>query len=100
MKNNTKLLTVLNQILIDELKEFNQNKRHSKLSNKMGYGEVYDEINKEIEGETFEELKQAEWLIKRIIFFEVWRTRQPLVSVSQNNSKESNQKLSNFGGTR
>ena len=89
MKSNTKLLTVLNQ-----------NKRHSKLSNKMGYGEVYDEINKEIEGETYEELKQAEWLIKRIIFFEVWRTRQPLVSVSQNNSKESNQKLSNFGGTR
>ena len=99
MKNNTKLLIVLNQILIDEFKEFNQNMRNSKL-NKMGFGELYDEINKEIEGETSAELKQAEWFIKRIIFLEVWRIRQPLVSVSQINSKDSNEKLSSFGGTK
>jgi bacterioferritin len=93
MKDNEKLLSVLNKILLDELKALDRNMFHSVVSDNLGYEELY----KEIEKETTEELKQAEWLIKRIIFLEVWRTRQPSINVSQNNSKDSEEKRVNFG---
>jgi bacterioferritin len=85
MKQNEKLITVLNQMLVEELKTINQNMFHSKGSDNFGYGELYEEIEKE----TTEEFKQAEWLIKRIIFLETWKTRQQLLSINKNNIEDS-----------
>jgi len=93
MKQNEKLITVLNQILVDELNAVNQNMFHSKVSDNSGYGELYEEIEKQ----TTEELKQAEWLIKRIIFLEVWRTRQPLVNINPNNNEAIYINIRNVG---
>ncbi len=93
MKDNEKLITVLNKILVDELKSVNQNMLHSKVSETLGYGELYEEIEKE----TTEELKQAEWLIKRIIFLEVWRNRHPVLSITQNNIEDSYINVRNVG---
>jgi len=83
LKQNKKLITRLNQILIDELKNVNQNMFHQIVNNKLGYGELYEEIEKDLA----EELKQAEWLIKRIVFLEVWRTRRSSISFNKNNTE-------------
>jgi bacterioferritin len=93
MKDDEKLITVLNKILVDELKSVNQNMLHSQVCDNLGYGELYEEIEKE----TAEELKQAEWLIKRIIFLEVWRTRQPVLSNTQNNLDDNYTNVRNVG---
>ncbi len=97
MKDNKKLLTVLNQILVDELADVKQNIIQQHGSVNLDFGEVYEEVNKEIEKEITEELKEAEWLIKRIIFLEVWRTRKPNISIKSNNSDESYELRSNIG---
>ncbi len=93
MKDNEKLLTVLNNILVDELNTINQKIFHSEASENLGYGKLYEEIEKE----TTEELKQAEWLIKRIIFLEAWKSRQSLLSMKQNNINDSYASLRNVG---
>ena len=93
MKDNEKLLSVLNKILVDELNARNRTMFHSIVSDNLAYEELYKELEKEIT----EELKQAEWLIKRIIFLEVWRTHQSSIDVNQNNVEDSNEKRINFG---
>ena len=91
MKENTKLITVLNQMLIDELNGVNRNVFHSMRNNSSGDEILFEEIAKE----TMEDLKQAEWLVKRIIVLEVLRTRQLSISINQNNSTELYEKSRN-----
>jgi bacterioferritin len=93
MKQNEKLIMVLNQILNDELKATNQIMQNPKVSDDLDYGELYEEIEKE----TTEELKQAEWLIRRIIFLEVLRTRQQLLNINKNNTEDSYINIKNVG---
>ena len=93
MKQNEKLITVLNKILVDELSAVNQNMFHSNVINNLSS----DELSEEIEKETSEELKQAEWLIKRIIFLEVCRTHQPFRSINQNKNEAKYEILRNAG---
>jgi len=84
LKQNKKLIARLNQILIDELKHVDQNMFHQIISNKAGYGGLDEQIEKNMS----EELKQAEWLIKRIVFLESWRTSQSSSSFNKNNSED------------
>lgn len=84
MKQSKKLIARLNQILIDELKHVDQNMFHQIVSNKLGY----EEFDEELEKELVEELKQAEWLLKRIIFLEVCRTRQTPMNINNNCSED------------
>lgn len=76
MKSKERVLTVLNKILLEELNAANKNISLYKDDETLDFGKVYETVNPEIEREASEKLKQAEWLIKRIIFLEVWRTRQ------------------------
>ncbi len=66
MKGNEKLLTVLNQLLADELTAINQYMVHSEMCDNWGY----DKLHKAIEGQAREEMHHAEWLIQRIIFLD------------------------------
>lgn len=66
MKGNKKLLTVLNQLLADELTAINQNVVHSEMCDSWGY----DKLHKAIEKQARDEMHHAVWLIKRIIFLE------------------------------
>ena len=63
------------------------------VSNNPGFGELNEEIEKDIA----EELKQAEWLIKRIVFLEVWRARQSSLSISKNNAEDIYKNVRNAG---
>jgi bacterioferritin (cytochrome b1) len=84
LKENKKLIARLNKILIDELKNVNQNMFHQIVCDKPGYGELDEEIEKDMA----EELKQAEWLIKRIVFLEVWRSSRSSISSNKNNIED------------
>jgi len=66
MKGNEKLLTVLNQLLADELTAISQYMVHSEMCESWGYGKLH----KAIEGQAVDEMHHAEWLIGRIIFLE------------------------------
>ncbi len=66
MKGNLKLFPVLNSLLADELTAINQYMVHSEMCENWGYGKLHEAIRKQ----AFEEMKHAEWLIERIIFFE------------------------------
>jgi len=66
MKGNEKLLTVLNQLLADELTAINQYMVHSEMCDNWGY----DKLHKAIEKQAIDEMHHAEWLIQRIIFLE------------------------------
>ncbi len=66
MKGNEKLLTVLNQLLADELTAINQYMVHSEMCDNWGYGKLH----KAIESQAKDEMHHAEWLIQRIIFLE------------------------------
>jgi bacterioferritin len=66
MKGNSKLLTVLNQLLADELTAINQYMVHSEMCENWGYGKLHLDIRKQ----AMDEMHHAEWLIERIIFFE------------------------------
>ncbi len=66
MKGNEKLLTVLNQLLADELTAISQYMVHSEMCESWGYGKLH----KAIEGQAMDEMHHAEWLIQRIIFLE------------------------------
>lgn len=93
MKNNDKLITVLNKILVDELQANNHNIFNPKECDKLDW----EKLQEAIEKETIEEVKQAEWLIKRIIFLEIWRTRQHSISAHQDNSDNNYEMRSNVG---
>jgi len=66
MKGNTKLLTVLNQRLADELTAINQYMVHSEMCENWGYSKLHMAIRKQ----AMDEMHHAEWLIERIIFFD------------------------------
>lgn len=66
MKGNEKLVTVLNQLLADELTAINQYMVHSEMCNNWGY----EKFHKAIEKQARDEMHHAEWLIQRIIFLE------------------------------
>jgi bacterioferritin len=66
MKGNEKLVTVLNQLLADELTAISQYMVHSEMCDSWGYGKLH----KAIESQAKDEMHHAEWLIRRIIFLE------------------------------
>lgn len=66
MKGNDKLLTVLNQLLADELSAISQYMVHSEMCANWGY----EKLHKAIEGQAVDEMHHAEWLIQRIVFLE------------------------------
>ncbi len=66
MKGNDKLLTVMNQLLADELTAISQYMVHSEMCDNWGY----EKLHKAIEGQAKDEMHHAESLIQRIIFLE------------------------------
>ena len=66
MKGNEKLLTVLNQLLADELSAISQYMVHSEMCDNWGY----DKLHQAIEKQAVDEMHHAEWLIQRIIFLD------------------------------
>ncbi|MGB2869255.1 MAG: bacterioferritin [Bacteroidota bacterium] len=66
MKGNKKLLTVVNQLLADELTAINQYMVHSEMCENWGYDKLHVSIRKQ----AMDEMHHAEWLIERIIFLE------------------------------
>lgn len=66
MKGDERLLTVLNQLLADELTAINQNMVHAEICDSWGY----EKLHKAIEKQARDEMHHAVWLIKRIIFLE------------------------------
>ena len=66
MKGDEQLLTVLNQLLADELTAISQYMVHSEMCDSWGY----DKLHKAIEHQAMDEMHHAEWLIRRIIFLE------------------------------
>ncbi len=73
MKGNKKVISVLNDLLADELTAVNQYIVHSEMCANWGY----DRLHKLIEKRAIEEMKHAEKHIARILFLE----GQPNVSV-------------------
>jgi bacterioferritin len=66
MKGDRKVLTVLNQLLADELTAISQYMVHSEMCDNWGY----EKLHKAIESQAVDEMHHAEWLIQRIIFLE------------------------------
>ncbi|HJW91182.1 MAG TPA: bacterioferritin [Anaerolineales bacterium] len=66
MKGNEKLVSVLNQLLADELTAISQYMVHAEMCDNWGY----NKLHKAIEKQAFDEMHHAEWLIQRIIFLE------------------------------
>jgi bacterioferritin len=66
MRGNKKLLTVLDQLLADELTAINQYMVHSEMCENWGFNKLHMDIRKQ----AMDEMHHAEWLIERIIFFE------------------------------
>lgn len=66
MKGNDKLISVLNQLLADELTAISQYMVHSEMCDNWGYGRLHNAI----ESQAMDEMHHAEWLIQRIIFLE------------------------------
>jgi bacterioferritin len=66
MKGDNKVLTVLNQLLADELTAISQYMVHSEMCDNWGY----EKLHKAIESQAVDEMHHAEWLIRRIIFLD------------------------------
>lgn len=66
MKGNEKVLTVLNQLLAEELTAISQYMVHSEMCDNWGYAKLHKTIEKQAK----EEMQHAEWLIGRILFLE------------------------------
>ena len=66
MKGNEKLVSVLNQLLADELTAISKYMVHAEMCDNWGY----NKLHKAIEKQAFDEMHHAEWLIQRIIFLE------------------------------
>ncbi len=66
MKGNEKLLTVLNQLLADELTAISQYMVHSEVCDSWGYSRLH----KAIEKQAVDEMHHAESLIQRILFLQ------------------------------
>jgi bacterioferritin len=72
MKGNDKIISVLNDLLADELTAINQYMVHSEMCANWGY----DRLHHAIEKRAIQEMKHAEKLIGRILFLE----GKPIVS--------------------
>lgn len=70
MKGNKKLLTVLNSLLADELTAINMYMLHSEMCENWGFNKLHGAIRKQ----SIDEMKHAEWLIERIVFFDGYPT--------------------------
>ena len=66
MKGNEALLTILDQLLADELTAINEYMVHSAMCSNWGYTKLQTGIRKQ----AMDEMHHAEWLIERIIFLE------------------------------
>jgi bacterioferritin len=66
MKGSDQVLTVLNQLLADELTAISQYMVHSEMCENWGYARLH----KAIEKQAVDEMHHAEWLIQRILFLE------------------------------
>ncbi len=66
MKGNPKVIKKLNDLLADELTAINQYMVHSEMCDNWGYGKLHQKIEKR----AIDEMKHAEKLIARIIFFD------------------------------
>jgi bacterioferritin len=73
MKGNEQILAKLNELLADELTAINQYMVHSEMCDNWGY----ERLHKKIEERAIVEMKHAEKLIARILFFDEGR---PIVS--------------------
>jgi len=73
MKGNSEVIKVLNSLLSDELTAINQYMVHSEMCENWGYGKLHAAIRKR----AFDEMKHAEWLIERILYFD----SEPTVSI-------------------
>ncbi|MDD3722880.1 MAG: bacterioferritin [Lutibacter sp.] len=77
MKGNSKLITVLNSLLADELTAINQYMVHSEMCENWGYGKLHSAIR----AQAMDEMHHAEWLIERIIFLDGSPTVSKLNSI-------------------
>jgi bacterioferritin len=66
MKGNEKVLTTLNSLLADELTVISQYIVQSEMCANWGYSKLHKAIKKQ----AIDEMRHAEWLIERILFFE------------------------------
>jgi bacterioferritin len=66
MKGNAKVISVLNDLLADELTAINQYMVHSEMCDNWGYARLH----KAVEKRAIDEMKHAEKLIGRILFLE------------------------------
>jgi bacterioferritin len=66
MKGDKRLLTVLNQLLADELTAINQYMLHSEMCENWGFAKLHQAIEKQ----AMDEMHHAEWLIQRILFLD------------------------------
>lgn len=66
MKGNKRIITVLNQLLADELTAISQYTVHSEMCGNWGYGKLHTAI----ESQARDEMHHAMWLIRRILFLE------------------------------
>jgi bacterioferritin len=66
MKGNEKLISVLNDLLADELTAISQYMVHSEMCDNWGY----EALHKVIEKQAKDEMHHAEWLIRRILFLD------------------------------
>ena len=73
MKGNEQVLAKLNELLADELTAINQYMVHSEMCDNWGY----ERLHKKIEERAIVEMRHAEKLIARILFFDEGR---PMVS--------------------
>lgn len=92
MNQNGKLVSLLNQILAEELRTINKNALFESTENDMKNDELVDKINIEAAND----IKQAEWLTKRIIFLEVLKTYPNSLSQIEENSKINLKQKSSF----
>jgi len=66
MQGNERVLATLNELLADELTAINQYMVHAEMCDNWGY----EELNNTVEARAIAEMKHAEKLIARILFFE------------------------------
>ena len=66
MKGNKKVLSVLNELLAEELTAISQYMVHSEMCDNWGY----EKLHQAIEKQAVDEMHHAEWLIGRILFLD------------------------------